>query len=162
MTKSLIYSFNSTKTVLPLIGLILVFGFVMGLGTVSAAPGDTIYVNDTGGNDDFDGSSWENAKKTIKNATGSVNENGVVNIANGQYSGTGNTQITINRNMVISGQSQTGTIINGTGTNWIFNITSGVNVTLLDLTLTNASGIATLNIGGNLILNSSSLNQLDF
>lgn len=39
--------------------------------------------------------------------------------------------------MTIIGESEQGTIINGTGINWIFNITSGTNVTLCNLTLTN-------------------------
>ncbi|EKQ51601.1 MAG: repeat-containing protein, partial [Methanobacterium sp. Maddingley MBC34] len=72
------------------------------------------------------------------------------------------TNITINRNMTIQGQSQTGTIINGTGTNWIFNITSGVNVTLLDLTLTNAShnrGGAIYNQGDLTIINCTFTNN---
>lgn len=128
----------------------------MVVGTVSAAPGDTIYVNDTGGNDNFDGSSWENAKKTIKNATGSVNENGVVNIANGQYSGTDNTQIIINRNMVISGQSQEGTIIDGTNSNQIFTVNPGITLILQDLTLTNGYMLGNggaINNQGDLIIN---------
>lgn len=55
---------------------------VLFCGTVSAVPGDTIYVNDSG-DDSYDGSSWLNAKKTIKNATATVNNNGTINIANG-------------------------------------------------------------------------------
>ena len=39
--------------------------------------------------------------------------------------------------MSIIGESQTGTIINGTNTNWIFQIASDVNVTIQNLTLTN-------------------------
>ncbi|MDP1552578.1 MAG: hypothetical protein Q8M06_06165, partial [Methanobacteriaceae archaeon] len=103
------------------------------------ATGDTIYVNDTGGNDDNDGSDWNTAKKTIKNATGSVNVNGIINIANGQYNGTNNTQITIDKNMTINGESQTGTIINGTGTNWIFHVNPGITFKLNNLTITNAN-----------------------
>ncbi|EKQ52564.1 MAG: repeat-containing protein, partial [Methanobacterium sp. Maddingley MBC34] len=60
------------------------------------------------------------------------------------------TNITINRNMTIQGLSQNGTIINGTDTNWIFTITSDVNVTICNLTFTNGiayDGGAILNHG---------------
>ncbi|PKL66731.1 MAG: hypothetical protein CVV28_10055 [Methanobacteriales archaeon HGW-Methanobacteriales-1] len=137
MTNKII-SFKMTKTLLPLLLLALALVFTMGINDVSAA-GDTIYVNDTGGNDDNDGSDWLTAKKTILNATGTVNTNGIVNIANGQYNGVKNTGININKNMTINGESQTGTIINGTGTNGIFTINPGINVKLNNLTLTNGN-----------------------
>ena len=76
----------------------------------------------------------------IQNPTGTVSPNGVVTIADGVYSGNGNTNIVIDRNMTIQGLSQTKTIINGTDTNWIFTILSGVNVTIGNLTFTNGSG----------------------
>ena len=117
------------------------------LTTVSASSGDTIYVN-TVGNDSWDGQSatqisgtTTGPKLSIKNATGTVNTNGTIHIANGQYTGENNTNITIDKNMKIIGESQTGTIINGTGTNWIFNITAGVNFTVQNLTLTNATAV---------------------
>jgi len=97
-------------------------------------------VNGSSGLDTNDGYSWTSPKLTIQNATGTVSSNGTVTIADGVYSGNGNTNITINRNMTIQGQSQTGTIINGTNTNWIFTITSDVNVTILNLTFTNGIG----------------------
>ncbi|WP_414469142.1 Ig-like domain repeat protein [Methanobacterium sp. ACI-7] len=139
------------KFIIPLLllSLVLIFSFTM--GTVSAefmSPSPTsnvIYVNGSNGSDDNDGLSWETAKLSILNATGTVDENGEINIADGQYTGTCNTKITITKNMTITGQSQTGTIINGTGTNWIFNIAYGVNVTIQNLTLTNGT---TQNNGG--------------
>ena len=92
------------------IGLFVIFSY--GMGNVAAASlGDTIYVNSSGGNDSFDGLSWSSAKQSISSATGTVNTNGTINIANGQYSGAKNTGITINNNMTIQGQSETGTII---------------------------------------------------
>ena len=120
-------------------------------GNVSAAD-EAIFVNGSSGLDTNDGYSWNTAKLTIQNATGTVNSNGVVTIADGVYSGTGNTNITIDRNMTIQGQSQTGTIINGTGTNWIFSITAGANVTLKNLTITNATAetFGAINNNGNL------------
>jgi autotransporter family porin len=130
--------YKRTTILLPLLLISLGLIFTVSVNNVSAAPGDTIYVNGSSGNDTSNGSSWILAKKTIKNATDNVNINGKVNIANGNYSGVNNTQITITKNMNIIGQSQTGTIINGTGTNWIFYIKSG-NVTITNLTLTNAT-----------------------
>ncbi len=65
------------------------------------------------GNDDWNGESptYQSGiigpKYSIKNATGTVNNNGQINIANGQYTGIDNTQITINKNMTINGESQT-------------------------------------------------------
>ena len=134
--------------VITLLGVI----FALGMGNVSAAPGDTIYVNgnSTLGNDEWNGESATyqsgiiGPKYSIKNATGTVNTNGQIYIAHEQYKGINNTQITIDKNMTITGESQTDTIINGTGTNWIFHINSGIYVTINNLTLTNA----TANYGG--------------
>lgn len=133
-------SFNKTKFLFPLLLLSLALVFTVGVEDVSANGGiDTIYVNDSGGNDLWDGSTWATAKKTIDNATTQVKANGTVNIADGVYSGTGNTNITITKNMIINGQSQTGTIIDGGGNNWIFHIPYGINVIINSLTLTNAT-----------------------
>ena len=130
--------YKRTTILLPLLLISLGLIFTVSVNNVSAAPGDTIYVNGSNGNDTSDGSSWILAKKSIKNAIDDVNVNGKVNIADGQYKGIKNTNIVITKNMNIIGQSQTGTIINGTGTNWIFYIKSG-NVTITNLTLTNAT-----------------------
>ncbi len=127
--------------------------FALGMGNVSAALGDTIYVNgnSTLGNDDWNGESATyqsgiiGPKYSIKNATGTVNTNGQIYIAHEQYKGINNTRITIDRNMTINGESQTDTIINGTGTNWIFNMNSGIYFTINNITLTNAT---TTNNGG--------------
>jgi hypothetical protein len=80
------------------------------------------------------------AKKSIKNATGTVNANGRINITAGQYTGIDNTQITINKNMTINGESKKNTIINGTSTNGIFHIQNGINLTITNLTLTASYG----------------------
>jgi pectate lyase len=66
-----------------------------------------------------------------------ITPNGIINIADGQYTGTNNTNITINKNITIQGQSETGTIINGTNTNWIFQVQPGTNVVINNLTITN-------------------------
>ena len=136
------------------IGLVVIFS--CGISNVSAA-GNTVYVNASGGNDSWDGLSATHSgtlsgpKLSIKNATGTIDADGTVNIADGQYTGENNTEITINKNMYIQGQSETGTIINGTGTNWIFQINPGITLNILNLTLTNGTatnGSAIYNDGG--------------
>ena len=118
------------------------------LSAVNAVSADSsvIYVNDSGGNDSWDGqySQWQSGtlsgpKKSIGNATGTVSEGGTVQIANGLYTGTGNTNITIRKSMTITGQNKAKTIISGNDTNWIFKIVSNVNVTIQNLTMTNGN-----------------------
>ncbi|MBP2045279.1 Ig-like domain repeat protein [Methanobacterium aggregans] len=130
--------------------LLTIFAILISVSSVSATP--TVYVNATGGNDANSGTS-DSPYQTIYQGISSVDENGTVYIANGVYNGTGNTNITISKSMNITGQSQTGTIINGTGTNWIFNIPSGINVTIQNLTIVNA----TKNSWGSAISNSGNL-----
>ena len=110
-----------------------------GVGNVAAAnPGDIIYVNSSGGHDSNNGSSWLYAKQSISNAVGTVNTNGTVNIADGQYTGSSNTGITINKNMSIIGESQSNTIINGQQSGkQVFIIIPGVSVAIINLTFTN-------------------------
>ncbi|MBZ2164564.1 right-handed parallel beta-helix repeat-containing protein, partial [Methanobacterium spitsbergense] len=140
--------------------------FALGMGNVSAVPGDTIYVNgnSTLGNDDWNGESATyqsgiiGPKYSIKNATGTVNTNGQIYIANEQYQGINNTGITIDKNMTINGESQTDTIINGTCANWIFKMYSGIYVTINNITLTDTQsdqGGAIYNNGGTLTVNNS-------
>ena len=142
------------------IALAVIFSFGL-CNVAAAAPGDIIYVNNSGGSDSYDGSSWSSAKQSISSATVTVNTNGTINIANGQYTGTYNTNITINKNMTIQGQSETRTIINGTGTNWIFHINSGISVIINNLLLTNTTrnhGGAIFNFG-NLTINKDTFNN---
>jgi len=127
--------------------LLLILTLLFSVTAVSAEPG-VIYVNNDTGNDTWDGQSptWDGTsgpKLSIGNAVGTVTTGGTVNIANGIYKGTGNRGITINKNMNIIGESQSGTVIDGEQQNNIFTISSGVTVTIQNLTLTN--GIATYN-----------------
>lgn len=133
------------------------------VNAVSAADSSVIYVNNSGGNDSWDGqyAEWivdtlSGPKKSIKNATGTVSEGGTVQIANEVYTGTGNTNITISRNMTITGQNKDKTIISGNDTNWIFKVVSNVNVTIQNLTMTN--GNATY---GGAIYNNGTLTVFD-
>ena len=123
--------------------VIFLFGICVVLTSSSVSAASTVYVNTTGGNDSNTGT-IDHPYQTISKGISSVDENGTVTISDGVYTGTGNTNITLTKNMNITGQSQTGTIINGTGTNWIFNIISGVTVNISNLTFTNA----TTNNGG--------------
>ena len=125
--------------VIVLIGLIVIFSFSM--GNVAAANNSSIYVS-TQGNDSWDGlnssyvSGTNGPKATIKNATGTLSSNGTIYLANGVYK---ENNITINNNMTIIGESQQNTIINGEHKNTIFFITSGVNFSISNLTLTNGT-----------------------
>ncbi len=132
--------FNQTQILLPLVLLSLALIFTVSVNDVSAADGDTIYVNASGGNDSYTGYTPDQAKLTIGNAIGSVNPNGNVNIADGIYSGPNNRGITINKNMNITGQSQTGTIIDAQNLAQIFIINNGATLNLQDVTITNGTG----------------------
>lgn len=115
--------------------------FLVSIGDVSATSG-VIYVNDSSGNDNWDGESdvWDGLttgpKKTIKNATGTVINGGIVNIADGFYSGENNRNITLDKNMTIIGQSREGTIIDGSDAFLIFIVENGQNVIIQNLTQT--------------------------
>ncbi len=119
-----------------ILGLLAIFFSLCLVSGVSAA--STVYVNTTG-NDTTGNGSLENPYQTINKGINSVDDNGTVNIANGNYKGVGNVNLTISKNMTITGQSQKGTIINGTDTNWLFHITPGNTVLIQNLTLTNGN-----------------------
>jgi len=129
----------TTKTFIPL--LLITLALFISLSTVSA---NEIYVNTTGNDTSGTGTS-DNPYLTIQTGIDNLDPDGTIRIANGQYSGVNNTNITISKNLNIIGQSQENTIINGTNTNWIFKILTGVNVTICNLTLANGDSI---NSGG--------------
>jgi uncharacterized repeat protein (TIGR01451 family) len=111
------------------------------VSTVSAA--NEIYVNTTG-NDTSGTGTTNNPYLTIQKGLDNIDPNGVIYLADGEYSGVNNTNITINKNMTFIGQSQTNTIINGTNINYIFFIESGITVYINNITFTNGNS----NIGG--------------
>ncbi|ADZ09799.1 polymorphic outer membrane protein [Methanobacterium lacus] len=146
--------FIKTKTSLPIIFLGLILVFSMGLNTVSAATYSNVYVNVVTGNDSWNGQSsvWQSGvigpKKSIKSATGAVSNNGQIYIANGQYTGTQNTGMTITKNMTLTGQNLTRTILTGSYIYHIFDIKKGVIFNIQNMTITNgktANGKAGLN-----------------
>ncbi len=148
--------------------LLMGLAFFVNMDTASAAT--SVYVNVTSGNDAYDGSQFYisgtniGPKRTISAGVNAVDVNGTVNIANGVYRSTGNTGITISKNMIIKGQSTDNTIINGSDTSKIFTISSGVNVTLLNLTIADgkayrSNGGAVTNNGGTLTINNCTFNS---
>lgn len=139
--------------------IILTFIFSFCIGNVAASQSDTLYVNGSSGNDSWNGlnSTWINntngPKLSIKNATESVNSGGSVYIARGIYN---ETNIPLNTNMTIIGDNQNGTIISG-DTGSVFNIASGVNITIINITFTNETndnGGAIINHGYLTVINS--------
>ena len=143
------------KISLLLIGVAVIFSF--GINSSSAVVTPSIYVS-THGNNNWDGqlATWNGTsgpKATIKNATGTIASGGTVHIASGTYK---ENNININKNMNVRGENQKNTIINGTNTGPIFNIISGVKITLINLTLTNGTAS-----NGGVIYNLGTLNVID-
>lgn len=79
----------------------------------------------------------EDAFATIGDALANTLPGGTVYIANGTYTGTGNRGLTIDKNVTIIGESQSGTIINAQDTDRIFTIAGGAVATIQNLMLTN-------------------------
>lgn len=115
---------------------------------------DTIYVS-INGDDSNTGYTLTTAKKTIKNATGTVNAGGTVIIDDGTYNGTGNTAITLSKSMTIRGSGQSATVLDGLGNSRIFTVNSGCTVTIEDLTITKGKATAGAGI---FVLDSGNLN----
>ncbi|MBI5680296.1 MAG: Ig-like domain repeat protein [Methanobacterium sp.] len=132
------------KTNFLILPLLLSLTILFCASSVSAADGDIIYVNNNIGDDSYDGFNSiydpitnHGPKLSIKNATGTVNTDGTVQLADGGYTGVNNTGITIDRSMKIIGESQSGTVINAQRLGRIFRIEPGITVTLENITLAN-------------------------
>jgi predicted outer membrane repeat protein len=128
-----------------IINIFLIFLGLVVLLTISSpssSAADTlnIYVNGTSGNDAWDGTSPIHTdgtigpKKTVKSGVGAVSAGGMVNIAGGTYK---EHDIDLTRNMTIQGGSQKNVIIDAQSLDRIFNVKSGVKVTLKYLRLIN-------------------------
>ena len=113
---------------------------------------DDVYVSPTG-NDVTGNGSQANPYQTINMGLTWLNPNGTLHMDNGIYTGMGNYNININKDLTIIGDNQDNTIIDAQGLGNIFNINSGVTVTLENLTLTNG-----LNLYGGAINNQGTLN----
>lgn len=127
---------------IPLLFFIGVILFSLSVNGASAVTTDNskIYVN-TAGSDSSNGQSavydgTNGPKATIKNATGTVANQGTIYIAKGTYY---ENSIQISSNMIIIGENQANTIIDAQGKENIFNMTyrKGVHLTLINLTLKN-------------------------
>ncbi|KZX10602.1 beta strand repeat-containing protein [Methanobrevibacter filiformis] len=88
-----------------------------------------VYVNQTGGNDENNGSNWNNAVATLKQALIILKEGGKIIIApEGSYTGINNTNLTINKNLSIQGFGNV--ILDGENTYHLFDISNvAVNFT---------------------------------
>jgi len=100
----------------------------------------TVYVNGITGNDSWDGTSptynggTTGPKKTIQAAVDVVADGGTVYVASGTY----NENLNINQNIVLMGESQTGTIIDGSQTTVVITV-NGVTVNLTNFTIQNGN-----------------------
>lgn len=130
---------HSRLLIISLILVTLAMIFSCGMGHAAAASGSVIYVNSVSGHDSNNGYTWKTAKLTIKNAVAAVKNGGTVNIANGNYIGSGNKNINIKKSMTITGVNQIKTVINAKGSGNIFTINPGIKVTLQKLTLTHGT-----------------------
>ena len=125
---------------------------------------NTIYVDSAIGNDNANGSS-EAPVKTINQAI-TLSENGGIIKLNGTFKGSGNTEITINKNkannLTFIGTGDN-TVINGMGGSSLFSITSG-NASFINLTLFNAfkkgrGAAISITSGENLYVNNVTFNS---
>lgn len=138
---------KKTHSHLFILGLILLFTATLS----SATAADTIYVNNATGNDSWDGTDATyqggivGPKATIQNGTDTVDNGGTVNVADGTY----NEHVVVNKNMNLLGQSQIGTIINGTNNGIPLTINNGFNLILTYFTIQNGNA----NIGGGILNN---------
>ena len=95
----------------------------------------TIYVDQTRGNDAYPGT-FDNPKRSIKSAINAVKEDGNIKVASGQYSGTDNTNLIINKTIKITGKDNSSTTINGNN-NQICSITGNKTVSITGFTFIN-------------------------
>lgn len=97
---------------------------------------DNVYVSTAGSDTTGDGTQV-NPYQTIRKGITEVNANGTVHLADGTYQGPDNRGLTIGKNLIITGQSQAGTVIDSQAADRIFTINYAVNVTIQNLTLEN-------------------------
>ena len=95
---------------------------------------NSIYVNSTGGDDSNNGSSWNNAVKTLTQALTLVKNNGIIYVANGNY--ISDSTITFAKNVSVIGQDSQKTIFDG-NKKTLFNIGKEYTISLSNLTITN-------------------------
>lgn len=119
----------------------IVFLFTLSFNTAFAATDTSKIYVDKNGNDSWDGLSrvynqttGSGPKATINSAKHTLKTKGTIHIASGTYK---ESNIIIDKDLTIIGESQKGTIIQGiNGKNSIFIILPGVKLTINNLTLT--------------------------
>ena len=135
---------NILKISLLLLGIIVICSF--GVNSVAAASNTTnqnithkILSNVNNPDPYIQGSST--SYNTIQDAVDNAQSGDTIILEPGTYTGTGNYNIEINKDLTLIGgnNSNNPTIINAQGIGTIFNITSGVTVTLENLMLTNGN-----------------------
>jgi predicted outer membrane repeat protein len=135
-----------------LIHILCVFFIIIGiLSVVSEVNSANIYVNPSTGSDSNIGD-VNNPKATIKNATGSANNNDVIILANGTYTGVGNTNINIVKNLSYIGSNNKQVILNAGGKGNFFTVNSGYSVLFNNITFMNG-----LSVQGGAIFSEGSL-----
>jgi len=147
---------KSTKTLkkeqifaLVAIGLLAI---VVSISTASAA--SQVYVNTTGSDTDGDGSA-NLPYLTIGYGVQQVDNGGTVFIASGTYTGDGNKNIVIEKNIDMRGAGQEDTIIDAEGSSRVFTVKEGYLLDIKDLTIKNgnAVGVAPVEESGGAIQN---------
>ncbi|MCK9150762.1 beta strand repeat-containing protein [Methanobacterium alcaliphilum] len=121
--------------------------------------GEHIYVSPTGSDSEGDGSAAK-PYATIKKAVEMTAPGGTLTILSGTYTGAGNYDVTIDKNINIVGSGANSTIIDAQSLGRIFDITDGSTVSITNLTLQNgrANGNGgAINNAGNLTITGCNL-----
>lgn len=152
----IIKNFNNKLSILILFLLIATISFAT-IDNSSAA--STLYVNNNTGNDAYDGESpiftsdLNGPKASMQNAIDTIDPDGTVNVANGTYK----EHITINKNVNLIGESQTGTIIDGEQSGRVITISGNPNVNIAKFTIQNGN---VSDVGGGIYDGDSVLNSV--
>jgi conserved repeat domain len=126
---------------------------------------NTYYVDPVNGDNSNSGTSADDAFKTIEKAIKKINKNnpGYIYLESGTYAGTGNVDLTIDREItLVRDGSSSHPVIDAEGNSRIFNIEDGVTVTIVGVTLKNGhaynSDQDNYNNSGGAIYNNGTLN----
>ena len=125
--------------------------------------GMDIYVSPTGSDSDGDGTAG-NPYATIAKAVQMTLPNGTLHIMPGTFTGDGNFNVNIDKNITIIGSGATSTVIDAVAHGRIFNITDGSTVSITNLTLVNGrvdgDGGAIINAGNLTVTGCDILNNI--
>lgn len=143
--------------------ILITLGLIVVLVSISAvsAAGTVKYVNGTSTAVSPDGNSWATAYQQIDDGITDVDNGGTVNIAAGTYTGTGNIDITIGKDITIQGAGADKTIIDCQNSDKAF-FTSSNNIIIKDLTIQNGndtSGGAIYNYANLTVINCKFINN---